>query len=114
MFETFYILNEGFLENLVSPGRPEKLYEKMYVLVPMTYECKTHVKCKTEKKHVTQINSNKVKKNFDLQYVEQTQNILPVIHNFVCPYNHLVSVVIPTKHLHIKTSRSFRIKFSIE
>lgn len=49
LFETFYILNEGFLENLVSPGRPEKLYEKMYVVVTMTYECKTHVKCKTEK-----------------------------------------------------------------
>ena len=42
LFETFDILNEGFLENLVSPGRPEKLYEKMY-------ECKMHVKCKTEK-----------------------------------------------------------------
>lgn len=32
-----------------------------FVIVPMTYECEKQVKCK-RKKHVTQINSNKVSK----------------------------------------------------
>lgn len=90
LFETLYILNEGFLENLVSPGRPEKLYEKMYAVVPVTYECKTYEKCKTEKYML--LRSTQIKKIKNLKWtvlwffdykigIKQTQIILPVNWN---------------------------------
>jgi len=48
LFETFYILNEGFLENHLED--PRNCMKTMFVMVPMSYECEKQLECRGGKK----------------------------------------------------------------